>query len=41
MHPETREQTPRQIAEDLYIWTDLGYEPTVDAVAEGLRRVKA
>jgi hypothetical protein len=36
-HPETREQTPEQVAEDLYLWTDLGYTPAVEDV-EAARR---
>jgi phage/plasmid-associated DNA primase len=38
-HPETRKQSPEQIAEDLYIWTDLGYEPTAEDVAAALQEV--
>lgn len=39
-HPETRKQTLRQIAEDLYIWTDLGYTPTGEDVQHALAGVK-
>jgi len=35
-HPETREQTPEQIAEDLYIRTDLDYEPAAEEVEAAL-----
>lgn len=37
-HPETREQTPEQIAEDLYIRTNLDYEPAVEEVEAVLGR---
>jgi hypothetical protein len=40
MRPEAREETPKQIAQDLYIWTDLGYEPTIEAVEEAMKEVK-
>ena len=36
-HPEAREQSPEQIAEDLYLWTDLGYTPAAEDV-EAARR---
>ncbi len=40
MHPETREQSPEQLPADLYIWTDLGYEPAASLVSEALKAVK-
>ena len=33
--PESRGQTTEGIAEDLYVWTDLGYEPSI-SVVEGV-----
>jgi putative DNA primase/helicase len=39
-HPETRQQTPEQTAEDLYIWTDLGYEPTAEEVAAAVQEAR-
>jgi hypothetical protein len=35
-HPEARKQTLDQIAEDLYIWTALGYTPPAEEVAAAL-----
>jgi hypothetical protein len=37
MHPEVRRQPPERMAQDLYIWTDLGYEPTTEEVAQALQ----
>jgi len=37
--PEARNDPPTKIARDLYIWTDLGYEPPVEAVEGALRVV--
>jgi hypothetical protein len=37
MHPEAKRQTPEQIADDLYIWTNLGYEPKSSEVREVFR----
>jgi hypothetical protein len=39
MHPEARQQSPEQIASDLYIWTDLGYELEPSEVEEALKQV--
>jgi hypothetical protein len=41
MHPETRKHTPRQIAEDLYFWTDLGYKPDPAVVATTVNEASA
>jgi hypothetical protein len=37
-HPDTRGQTPEQITEDLYLRTDLDYEPAAEEVEAALGR---
>lgn len=39
MHSEARNQTARQMAEVLYLWTDLGYEPDSADVQAALTKV--
>jgi hypothetical protein len=37
--PEARKQVPEQVASDLFVWTDLGYEPSVEAVKAALEEL--